>query len=206
MYFIVERGGPRPLARTPTERTVRPLAAGPRGRRSARRQLSVLAVSLRPLVDEQVVLGVEQMLEARRDELLAGEVHHDALVVEALGPDLVGAHLGVLDGAEVDERLALEPVDQRLVHIVLAVALEVVEQVGVAQLLAHAVQPEDARGLALAEAQLDRVVADALAAHAAHGLDDTADVAELDEGVGVGAVRLLLLVVLQVVVANAKKS
>ena len=189
---------------------MRSLAAGPRGRHIARRQLSVLALrgglahTARPLIDEQVVLGVEQMLEPGRDELLAGKVHHDPLVVEALGPDLVGAHLGVLDGAEVDEGLSLEAVNQSLVHIVLAVALEVVEQVGVLELFAHAVQPEHAGGLALAEAQLDRVVADALAAHAAHGLDDTADVAELDESVGVGAVRLLLLVVL--VVANVSKS
>ncbi len=44
---------------------MRSLAAGPRGRHIARRQLSVLALrgglahTARPLIDEQVVLGVE---------------------------------------------------------------------------------------------------------------------------------------------------
>jgi len=86
-----------PLLLTVKAGTGRALAAAGPG--WAVGQLAVFVAWTRSLVDQQVVLGVKEMLEAGGYELLGGEIDHDASVVEALGPDLVGAHLGVLDGA-----------------------------------------------------------------------------------------------------------
>ena len=125
---------------------------------------------------------LEQVLEARGDELLAGKVDHDARVVEALGAYLLAAHLGVLGVVEEDERLTLDPIDEHLVHVaVVAVGLEVVEQMRLLEARTHPVQPEYLARLALAEAHLDRVLADLLAVHATHRLDHAPYVAELNE-------------------------
>jgi len=74
-----------------------------------------------------MMLGVKQMLKARGNKLLGGEIDHDALIIEALCSYFICTHLGVLDCAEVDECLSLDTVDQDLVDIIVTIAFEVVE-------------------------------------------------------------------------------
>lgn len=74
-----------------------------------------------------MMLGVKQMLKARGNKLLGGEIDHDALIIESLCSYFICTHLGVLDCAEVDERLSLDTVDQDLVDIIVTITFEVVE-------------------------------------------------------------------------------
>lgn len=142
------------------------------------------------------------MLESRRNELFAGKVDHDAFALgrvraKSFGSYLVRAHLGIVDGVEEDERLTLVAVDENFLHVVaLARTLEKVEQVRLFDALGDRVEPQTFGWLALAEAKLDHVVADAFAGHASHCFYHALYVAELDEGVRARAIRRLLLVVL----------
>ena len=113
------------------------------------------------------------MLKSRAYKLLAGKVDHDTFLIESFGTYLVSTKLGVLDGREVYQRLAFDPVDKHLLHIILAVVFEIVKQIGFLQLFAYAVQPKNSSWFALSKAQLDEIITNTFAMHASHGFDDT---------------------------------
>lgn len=142
----------------------------------------------------EVGLGVEEMLESRRDELLARKVNHNALIVELARSYLVGALFGVVYVLEVDERLTLVAVDEDLLDVVFTVRFEVVVELVLLELIAHIVQPERARRFALAEAEFHLALADRLSVHRSNRSDDALHVAELNERVRAYTRRLFFAV------------